>query len=409
MVCVLSVQVWSLPTQRFLFTLTGHLNWVRSCQISPDGRVAVTGSDDRSIKLWDLRTHKVIRSYGDLGPSPTMVSCVKFHPDGTCVASAGNDSAIRLWDLRSDALVQQYQAHGGAVTDMAWHPSGNFLLSSSLDSTLKVWDVREGQLFYTLHGHEGATLAVNFSPAGEYFASAGADEQVLVWKTNFDRQLEGYALGSAVPARAAATAAAPAGSQAAAAASSASSAAPGALPPRGGGAAAAGRLAPSSSSSRPASGKVSQGKSHSSRQGVDQLTSAPAAAAAAEVADANRDAGIAGASRVTAAPWVEREEQRPQQQQQQPLAPAAEQDVYIEAAAPMNLEGVPAAIAATLQHLSMQMDYVTQTLVSMQTRLAMNEDRMQLLESKLVTLALQQPQTQGQGSAGRQHGSPSQH
>mgnify|MGYP001807379498 FL=1 len=44
-------QVWSLPSQHFLFTLSGHTNWVRSAQISPDGRLAVTGSDDRTVKV----------------------------------------------------------------------------------------------------------------------------------------------------------------------------------------------------------------------------------------------------------------------------------------------------------------------------------------------------------------------
>jgi hypothetical protein len=47
----LTLQLWSLPTQRFLFTLSGHINWVRSAQISPDGRLAVTGSDDRTVKV----------------------------------------------------------------------------------------------------------------------------------------------------------------------------------------------------------------------------------------------------------------------------------------------------------------------------------------------------------------------
>lgn len=45
------MQVWSVPHQRFLFTLSGHSNWVRSAQISPDGRLAVTGSDDKTVKV----------------------------------------------------------------------------------------------------------------------------------------------------------------------------------------------------------------------------------------------------------------------------------------------------------------------------------------------------------------------
>lgn len=48
MVCV---QVWALPTQRFAFTLSGHQNWVRACHVSPDCRLAVSGGDDKTVKV----------------------------------------------------------------------------------------------------------------------------------------------------------------------------------------------------------------------------------------------------------------------------------------------------------------------------------------------------------------------
>ncbi|GMH38067.1 hypothetical protein BSKO_05951 [Bryopsis sp. KO-2023] len=185
-----TVKVWALPSQRFQFALSGHSNWVRSCGFSPDGRLAVSGGDDKAVRIWDLRTKGALRTYGN----QTSVNSVRFHPDGTCVGAACRDNTIRIWDVRTDGLLQIYKEHTGAVTDVCFHPSGGFLLSSSLDTTIKVWDLREGRLFYTLHGHEGATLGLNFSPAGDFFASGGADEQVMVWKTNFDRDLQDFAM-----------------------------------------------------------------------------------------------------------------------------------------------------------------------------------------------------------------------
>lgn len=80
------------------------------------------------------------------------------------------------------------------LAGISFHPSGGFLASSSLDATIKIWDLRQGTLFYTLSGHEGATLGLDFSPAGDFFASGGADDQVMVWKTNFDRDLDEFAI-----------------------------------------------------------------------------------------------------------------------------------------------------------------------------------------------------------------------
>ena len=114
------------------------------------------------------------------------VNTVAFHPDGTCIASGSADQTVKLWDIRTNKLLQHYPAHMDAVSNIAFHPSGNYLASSSDDTSLKIWDLREGHLFYTLNGHEGATTCVAFSPQGDYFASGATDDQVMVWKTNFD-------------------------------------------------------------------------------------------------------------------------------------------------------------------------------------------------------------------------------
>lgn len=54
-----------------------------------------------------------------------MVNNVKFHPDGTCLAASGSDNKIKIWDIRSKRLIQHYDAHGDSVTSIAFHPSGS--------------------------------------------------------------------------------------------------------------------------------------------------------------------------------------------------------------------------------------------------------------------------------------------
>nr|XP_045758151.1 POC1 centriolar protein homolog A [Mirounga angustirostris] len=115
-----------------------------------------------------------------------FVTFVDFHPSGTCIAAGGMDNTVKVWDVRTHRLLQHYQLHSAAVNALSFHPSGNYLLTASSDSTLKILDLMEGRLLYTLHGHQGPATTVAFSRTGEYFASGGSDEQVMVWKSNFD-------------------------------------------------------------------------------------------------------------------------------------------------------------------------------------------------------------------------------
>lgn len=145
---------------RFACSFNGHVNWVRGTALNRDTTLAVTGSDDKTVKLWDVATHKCRHTFYEhnrylyicqfIEPlfalcsahacllACSAVSAVAFHPQGTVIAAAGDDGCIKLWDLRSNRLIQHYSAHSAGVTSISCHPSGDFLLSSSNDGSLKV-------------------------------------------------------------------------------------------------------------------------------------------------------------------------------------------------------------------------------------------------------------------------------
>jgi WD40 repeat protein len=87
--------------RKLLMTLTGHSNWVTSVSFSPDGSQIVSGSRDKTIRVWDAVTGKIIKELeGHTGP----VMSVSYSPDGSRIVSGSDDNTVRVWatQLKTD-------------------------------------------------------------------------------------------------------------------------------------------------------------------------------------------------------------------------------------------------------------------------------------------------------------------
>jgi WD40 repeat protein len=91
-----SAKVWDAATGQELLSLTGHTDFVRSVAFSPDGHRIVTGSDDWTAKVWDAGTgHEVLALKG----FTQMVQCAAFSPDGQRIVTgiAGANATAKVW------------------------------------------------------------------------------------------------------------------------------------------------------------------------------------------------------------------------------------------------------------------------------------------------------------------------
>ena len=170
----------NLINQRWqcLHTLTSKSS-VNSVAISPDGKTLASGSDDKSIHLWNIETGQAIST---LSGHSQSVKSVAFNPDGTILATGSDDQTVKLWNLNNRQEICTLSGHSHAVKSVAFSPKGNFLASGSWDKTIKLWNVETGVLESTLTGHGLQVSSVTFSPCGKFLASASFDRTVRLWE-----------------------------------------------------------------------------------------------------------------------------------------------------------------------------------------------------------------------------------
>jgi WD40 repeat protein len=155
-----------------------HSNFVTSVAVSPSGRHVVSGSADKTLRLWDVATGRLIRV---IEGHALPVTAVAFSPDERSVASGSADKTLKLWDVATGKLVRSFEGHSDTVTSIAYSRDGRSLVSGSWDKTLRLWDVATGRLLHTFKGHANTVESVAFSPDGGSIVSGSADKTLRLW------------------------------------------------------------------------------------------------------------------------------------------------------------------------------------------------------------------------------------
>ena len=169
-------------------------SWVRAAALSADGRRAVSGSEDRLVRVYDLEGNqppRILEGHSD------QVRAVAISANGRFVASGSLDKTVRVWDLDGTQPPRILRGHTEPVRAVALSDSGQRVISGSSDRNLRVWDLAGSQPTRILEGHTNDVSAVALTADGQHAVSASHDKTLRVWDLAGDqppRVLRGHTL-----------------------------------------------------------------------------------------------------------------------------------------------------------------------------------------------------------------------
>jgi pleiotropic regulator 1 len=167
-----TMKIWDLASGKLQLTLSGHIMAIRDMVISSKHPYLFSVSEDKTIKCWDLEKNQVIRDYhGHL----SAVYTIDIHPELDIIVTGGRDSSIRVWDIRTRTPIHVLTGHKNSINKVKCQNIEPQIISCSMDSTVKTWDLINGKCLKTLTFHSKSVRAFIINEKDEEIISGSSD------------------------------------------------------------------------------------------------------------------------------------------------------------------------------------------------------------------------------------------
>ncbi|MEL6322197.1 MAG: WD40 repeat domain-containing serine/threonine-protein kinase, partial [Cyanobacteria bacterium J06626_14] len=191
-----TVKLWSVDDGQLLHTFNGHSTWVRGVAMSPDTQLVVSVSNDKTVRLWNTQTREPVATLTGHGD---WVRAVTFLPSPGLLATAGQDKVIHVWDLQRHQILRTLEGHVHWVLSLVPHPNGKWLFSGSRDRTIRCWNLVSGTCEYTLSGHSSEVTGLAINAQGDRLFSSSGDQTIGIWDIHTRKRLQTLLLNRRSP------------------------------------------------------------------------------------------------------------------------------------------------------------------------------------------------------------------
>jgi WD40 repeat protein len=183
-----TARVWDLKEGKELRRLdTNGKAGVWAVALSPDGQKALVGQQN-DMTLWEVGTGRLLRRFE---AHPSAVRCIAFSPDGRRALTGCYDQKARLWDLETGKELRKFEGHTASVMSLAYSPDGKYGLTSGAqnDHTSRLWDLETGKELRKFEGHTERIMGTAFAPDGKRAVTGCWDGTARVWDVETGKQL----------------------------------------------------------------------------------------------------------------------------------------------------------------------------------------------------------------------------
>ena len=180
----------------------GHKAIIKDVIFTKDGRYLVSASEDKTIRVWDVRTGQINRIIrGQIGEGDEgKIYAAALSPDNEWLAVGGfmakhdgfNDkdvSAIRLYHFPTGQLTALLKGHNNPVLSLAFSSDSRYLASGSADDTVRIWKIATQKLQHTLNGHSDDVYALAYLPDNRKLVSGALDNTLILWDAKTGKQI----------------------------------------------------------------------------------------------------------------------------------------------------------------------------------------------------------------------------